>query len=220
MRAAVNRATRSVNFSGEQSLSFEYDIKQFSKYEEAKLAFGANVNIGQIFKLNVNGSENSIKRKTGVFAKFIQKNFTIDMDLPYDGNVFLNPLDQQNSLSQDPVYISSITYGRLGIIAIETEESFDEILFALKAAFSSKIISGELNIDTHSKDILAKSQLKVLVWGGKGNHAMRLVEGYNEFANFIINGGQFTKEVPGVPIYYSASHASDNSVFFTKFNVK
>lgn len=220
MRAAVNKATRDANFSGQQSLSFEYDIKQFSKYEEAKLAFGANVNVGSLFKLEASGSSHSIKKKTGVFAKFIHRNFTIDMDLPYDGNVFLNPLDKQNSSSHNPVYISSITYGRLGVLALESNYSYDEVLFALKAAFTAKVVNGELSIDIQSKKVLEESELKTYVLGGKGTDATQIVNGYKGFSDFIVNGGEFTADVPGVPIYFSASHASDNSIFFTKFSVE
>lgn len=94
MRASVFKAMRAANFSGEQSLAFDYNIKQFSYYSELKIAFGSNVNIGKIFSIDISGSNNKIKRTTGVFAKFTQKNFTIDMDLPADGNIFKNNSDR------------------------------------------------------------------------------------------------------------------------------
>lgn len=220
MRAAVNKATRSAYFSGEQSLSFEYDIKQFSKYEEVKFAFGGNVNVSNIFKLEFSGSDHNISKKTGVFAKFIQRNFTADMDIPFDGNIFLNNSDLQNSQSHNPIYINSITYGRLGILALESDYTYDEVLFALKAAFSAEIVNGELNIDSKNLEVLQKSSLKTYVLGGKGQDAVQLVNGFKGFSDFITNGGEFTANTPGVPIYFSASHASDNSVFFTEFNVE
>ncbi len=73
MRASVFKAMRAANFSGEQSLAFDYNIKQFSYYSELKIAFGSNVNIGKIFSIDISGSNNKIKRTTGVFAKFTQK---------------------------------------------------------------------------------------------------------------------------------------------------
>ncbi|MYY46888.1 hemolysin [Elizabethkingia anophelis] len=219
MRASVFKAMRAANFSGEQSLAFDYNIKQFSYYSELKIAFGSNVNIGKIFSIDISGSNNKIKRTTGVFAKFTQKNFTIDMDLPADGNIFKNNSDLALTNGKNPVYISSVTYGRLGIISIESNASYNEVNFALKAALTAGIVNGSLNIDSNSKKILEESDLSVYLVGGRGTDAVQVIKGFAGFSNFIVNGGQFTPEAPGVPIYFSASHASDNSVYYTTFTI-
>jgi thiol-activated cytolysin len=118
------------------------------------------------------------------------------------------------------VYISSITYGRLGIISLVSNYTYDEVSFALKAALNAKVVNGTLNIDVNSKKILDESDLSVYIVGGKGTDAVQVVTGFEGFSNFIINGGQFTAEAPGVPIYFSASHASDNSIYNTSFNIE
>lgn len=220
MRASVFKAMKAANFSGEQILSFDYNIKQFSYYSELKLAFGSNINIGKIFSIDISGSNNKIKKKTGIFAKFTQKNFTMDMDIPEDGNIFLNNSDLSTVLDRNPVYISSITYGRLGIISVVSDYSYDEVNFALKAALNAKVVNGTLNIDINSKKILDESDLSVYIVGGKGTDAVQVVKGFEGFSSFIVNGGQFTPEAPGVPIYFSASHASDNSIYNTSFSVE
>lgn len=220
MRASVIKAMKNANFSGQQSLSFDYNIKQFSYYNELKIAFGANVNIGSIFSIDISGSNNKVKKTTGIFAKFTQKNFTIDMDIPDNGNIFKNESDLALAASKNPVYINSVTYGRLGIISLESNYSYDETAFALKAALNAKMVNGSLNIDIQSKKILAESELSVYAVGGKGAEAVQLVKGYDKFIEFIVNGGQFTAEEPGVPIYFSASHAGDNSVYYTTFTVE
>ena len=79
------------------------------------------------------------------------KNFTIDMDLPADGNIFKNNSDLALTNGKNPVYISSVTYGRLGIISIESNASYNEVNFALKAALTAGIVNGSLNIDSNSK---------------------------------------------------------------------
>ena len=220
MRASVFKAMKAANFSGQQMLSFDYNIKQFSYYSELKLAFGSNINIGKIFSIDISGSNNKIKKNTGIFAKFTQKNFTMDMDIPEDGNIFLTNSDLSTVLNQNPVYISSITYGRLGIISLVSNYTYDEVSFALKAALNAKVVNGTLNIDVNSKKILDESDLSVYIVGGKGTDAVQVVTGFEGFSNFIINGGQFTAEAPGVPIYFSASHASDNSIYNTSFNIE
>lgn len=220
MRASVFKAMNDANFSGQQILSFDYNIKQFSYYSELKIAFGANVNIGGIFNIDISGSNNKVKKNTGIFAKFTQKNFTIDMDLPDNGNIFKNESDLGLAAPHNPVYINSITYGRLGVISLESDYSYNETAFALKAALNAKMVNGSLSIDVQSKKILEESDLTVYILGGVGSDAVQVVTGYEGFINFIVSGGQFTAQAPGVPIYFSAAHAGDNSVYYTTFTVE
>ncbi|RNA61502.1 hemolysin [Chryseobacterium nematophagum] len=220
MRSSMLNAMKSANFSGQQSLAFDYNIKQFSYYSELKIAFGANVNIGSIFSIDVSGSNNKVKKNTGIFAKFTQKNFTIDMDIPDNGNIFKNESDLNLAASKNPVYINSITYGRLGIISLESDYSYNETAFALKAALNAKMVNGSISIDVQSKKILEESDLKVYILGGVGSNAVEVVQGYQGFINFIVNGGEFTANAPGVPINFTAAHAGDNSVYYTTFTVE
>lgn len=217
MYRSLNKATGSPNFTGKQSLYFEYDFREFSYYRELKLAFGANVNIASVFKLDASVNSQKIKSKSALFARIVQKNFSVVMDYPYDGNIFLNNGDLNSVQAQSPVYVNSIIFGRMGIIAIESEYTYNELKTAFKAALTAGKINGELNLSTEYKKILQESSMKIFISGGKGQDVARIVEGYNEFKNFIINGGEFTQEVPGVPIFFTANYVQDNSVFNTTF---
>ena len=117
--------------------------------------------------------------------------------------------------TQTPVYINSIIFGRMGIIAIESDYSYNELKTAFKAALTAGKVNGELNISTEYKDILTQSSMKIFVSGGKGQDVAKIVEGYDEFKNFIINGGEFTRDIPGVPIFFTANYVHNNSVFST-----
>lgn len=152
-----------------------------------------------------------------MFARVVQKNFAMIMDYPYDGNIFLNNDDLQGVLSDSPVYVNSIIFGRMAIIAIESDYSFNELKAAVKASFSAGVVGGEINISAEYKKILQESTMRLFVSGGIGQDVAKIVEGYNEFNNFIVNGGEFTKDVPGVPIFFTANYAEDNSVFRTSF---
>lgn len=161
--------------------------------------------------------QSNIKSKSGLFARVVQKNFAMIMDYPYDGNIFLNNDDLQGVLSDSPVYVNSIIFGRMAIIAIESDYSFNELKAAVKASFSAGVVGGEINISAEYKKILQESTMRLFVSGGIGQDVAKIVEGYNEFNNFIVNGGEFTKDVPGVPIFFTANYAEDNSVFRTSF---
>ncbi len=205
--------------SGNQLVSFSYDMNQFSYYNEIKLAFGCNINVAKVFNLGVDVSKEKIKKNTGLIAKFIQKNFTVDMDLPLDGNILLNHSDMSNVGAYDPVYISSIVYGRMGVIIVETNESYEDVRVAVKAAFEAKIVNGELNLSYQHKQVLEKCDIKLSVTSGDGKGAVKAISGFEEFKNFIIEGGIFSQDVPGDPLFYTASYLSDNSPLYSRFKI-
>ncbi len=217
MYRSLTKAIESPNFTGKQSLSFEYDFREFSYYRELKLAFGANVDIASVFKLESSVNSTKIRAKSALFARIVQKNFSMIMDYPINGNIFSNESDLKSLSSQSPVYVNSIIFGRMGIIAIESNYSYDELKVAFKASLTAGKINGDLNINSDYKKILQESTLRIFVSGGIGQDVAKIVEGYDEFKNFIINGGEFTRDVPGVPIFFTANYASDNSVFRTSF---
>ena len=79
-----------------------------------------------------------------MFAKIVQRNYTVDMDLPADGNILLNHDDMGSVGKYDPIYISSITYGRMALISIESSESYDKVRIALQAALQAKSCKWEI----------------------------------------------------------------------------
>lgn len=217
-RQSVRNVMEREGMNGNQICSFSYDMSQFTYYNEVKLAFGCNINVAKVLNISIDVAQNKIRKKTGLIAKFIQKNFTIDMDIPIDGNLLLNNEELNGIDDYDPVYISSVTYGRLGTITIESNYTYDELRVAPKAAFEAKIINDELNLSYEYKKILEESDMHLSIINGDGS-GVKAIEGFNEFKEFIVKGGKFTKELPGDIIFYTASYLSDNSPYYAKFKV-
>lgn len=214
---SFQNALNSPYFSGKQVQAFEYDFKQFTSYNELKLAFGANVDIKGIFNLSDSLNYDKVKQKTGLFARVLQQNFSVIMDYPYEGNVFANDDDYYKVASKDPVYVNSITYGRMAIIAIESEYSYEALKNAFKASLSLKVVNADLNESNESKEIMDKAEIKLYVWGGAGLETMKLHEGASALSDWIMSGGEFTRENPGVPILFTANRVEDDSTFRTTF---
>ena len=60
--------------------------------------------------------------------------------------------DEINNIGRyDPVYISSITYGRMALISMESFESYDKLRVALQVALQAKVINGELDFSLEQK---------------------------------------------------------------------
>lgn len=212
------KALNEDGFSGQQIEEFEYDLKQFSRYSEMKLAFGANVDICSILKIEGSYESNNIKHKTGLFARVCQKNFDGVIDYPDDCNIFNN----NSKLSKYPnaAYINSITYGRMAIISIESDSSYNAVKSAFKLALNVKKINGEISMDAQAKKLLQEADIRIWVRGGIGADVVKTIGGFDEFANFIVNGGTFTKDVPGQPIFCTANRADDNSAFAIQFDTE
>ena len=204
------------NFSGQQIEEFEYDLKQFSKYSEMKLAFGSNVDICSILKIEGSYESNQIQHKTGLFARVCQKNFDGVIDYPEDGNIF----NDNSKLSKypDAVYVNSITYGRMAIISIESDSSYNAVKSAFKIALKAKKVNGEISMNAQAKKLLQEADIRIWIRGGNGEDVVKTIAGFDEFTNFIVNGGTFTKDVPGQPIFCTVNRADDNSAFSLKFN--
>lgn len=218
-KRALDEALTQPRFSGEQFRSFEYDYRSFQKYDELKLAFGADVNVASIFKLNTNVNTTRIRARSGLMARVCQRYFDVVMDYSEDGNIFRNNDDLSKFLSYDPVYISTVTYGRMAIIAIESEYSYEHLKAAFKATLSVGKLGATLSLDPEHKKIMDEATIRLFVWGGRGADAPKLMEGASELFGFVSNGGEFTATSHGQLIYCTASYASDNGLFSTKFRV-
>lgn len=151
MYRSLSKAVQSSSFTGKQFLSFEYDYRQFSYYQELKLAFGANVNIAGLFKLDASVGSTKINSKSGLFARIVQKNFALIMDYLIGGNIFQNESDLNSLLPSEPLYINSIIFGRMAIIAVESSYEYDELKVAFQAALTAGKIGAELNISAEHK---------------------------------------------------------------------
>lgn len=217
MVKSLQAAIDSPYFSGKQLESFEYDFRQFTSYNELKLAFGANVDVANIFKIDASANYEKIEAKSGLFARVVQKNFSVIMDYPYDGNVFENDDDYYGVAQKDPVYVNSITYGRMGIIAIESEASYESLKAAFKAALTVGKFGGELNLSAENKSILEQATIRTLVTSGASDDVCQVFNGFDKFAEFIVNGGEFTRETPGSPIFFTANRVEDDSVYRSSF---
>lgn len=214
---ALNEALKSPDFSGDQTEEFEYDFKRFSYYDELKLAFGANFNIASLLNISASCVSNKITHKTGLFARVFQQNFTAVMDYPEDGNLFKNNNDLNNHLTD--AYINSIIYGRLAIISMESDYSYDSVKTAFKAALAINKNSGGASLDAQYKKILDTADVHVYILGGDASGAAKTFESFESFEKFIKDGGAFSKTVPGVPIFITANHLNDNSAWVSQFEI-
>jgi thiol-activated cytolysin len=199
-----------------QNGTLSYSIEQFTSYDELKVAFGSNVNTRSLFGKNsssTNIEEGMISKRTGFYVKFYQTSFTLDMDLPNGSLVNDTNLDTGGV---EPVYVSSISYGRMGILSIETNELTETARTILNESFSKLFVNGESTLTQEERNFLDGADFNLYLIGGSGVTAVQSFQGYQSFVNHVAKG-TFSKSQPGVPIFCSYSYLNDNSQVKTTF---
>jgi len=216
---AINHAVHNKDFSGKQSQLFSYKMKNITHFSQIKIAFGANVNIGDIFSIDVNVNSGEVSGKTCLMADMSQIYFSAYMDFPYDGNIFKTEEIRQKYLPYDPIYIGTLHYGRKAVLLAESSYSYKDLSVAIRSAFKAKIINGELSLDTKTKNILTNTIIKICIIGPSEEEAYETINGFEEFQEYVIKKGVYTNQSFGALISFSGIHASDNRAFYNKFNI-
>ena len=159
---------------GQQSASVHFDIHRFTSYDELKMTFGSNANTSFLFWGSSSSQQEHkerISKSSGLYIRFIQKYFTIDME----------------SIVKKAV--NGFLYNKKEFLTVEEKGFFDE------------------------------ARMKVYVGGGNGDSGVKTLTGFDDFIKFISEGGHFSAETPGKPIFCSFAYLSDHSPYKVKFKI-
>lgn len=147
--------------------------------------------------------------KTRLVAKFIQNYYTLDLDLPdRPSDLFAEDVDRAQFGTYMPMYISTVTFGRMALFTIESEFSETQVRAFLNASYAG--VHG--SVSTDFDQLKSKSTMKVYILGGSGGDAGATINGFDQFKNYIIAGGNYSKTSPGAPISYKLRYIKDNSI--------
>lgn len=213
----LNRQFKNASFK--QNEDFQFSVEQFTSYNELKQVFGSNVNTSALFWGNSSASSSSsyeITKSTGLYLKFWQTSFVATMDIPDGiyGNIDSNMIDSA-------VYVNSVTYGRMGILTLETNYKYGEAENMIQNCFHTILSHGSSYLTKEEKDFLQGCDFKVMLLGGAGATAVQSFTGLSGFVDHIKNG-MFSDSQPGVPISCTFANVADNSpanIIF-KYNIK
>lgn len=222
-RVFLRKALLASGFSGAQIEEFLYETFNFYYYDEIKWAYGSNVNIKGLFSSSSISTDVSVVRTqfpTAMIAKFTIKNFTMVLDEPSNGKlVDEQNVDQATLYGYSPVYVNTITYGRMGIIVIESNNMSSEVRSAYEKAIKKLFKRSNETLTEYEKTLVNTSKINVYLIGGTGSPQAQAVTGYDQFINYIAHSGDFSASDPGVPILFSMRYLSDNTPVTTTFRM-
>lgn len=197
----------------------QFSINQFTYYDEIKTAIGNNTNINFLFGGSGKSSDQTnyhIHKMTGLYIKFWQTSFTATMD---DPDIPYSTL--QKEYEDSAVFINSITYGRLGIMAIETNEDFEVAKSLLQKSFHALMVGGRSSLTNQEQKFLEECDTRAYIQGGEGSSAAESLTGLEAFLKYVKNE-KFSTKQPGVPIFCTFENVSDNSLskIHFKFHIR
>lgn len=200
----------------------EYYFTEFNTYSDIEKSFGSDVQLGKIFSAKVSKNSKKTRSSGRLMAKIISKNFTVIMATPKH-NIGFFQAQADNSIGIDgrngrngrkspdilPVYIKSITYGKVAFIAIESEYSYNEVKQALQNIITYNLIDTRIEMDKRTKEILSKSTISILaIYDNAKAQLSNDIETLNEI--MLLN---YSSASYGVPIYYQGRYVYNNSAF-------
>lgn len=179
-------------------------------YSEEQLALSLHTSYkGKALKISGGFNYNKSEKKTRLVVKFIQSYYTIDMDMPQQpSDLFSEDIDRDFFGSYAPMYVATVTYGRLALFTIESSLSEDSVRVYLEGSY--KKVSG--NASAEFNRLIATSEMKAYILGGSGEDASGVIDGFESFKNYIKQGGNYSADSPGAPISYKLRNIKDNSV--------
>lgn len=195
---------------GEQPGDMTFTVNQIYSEDQLKQAIGGGFSLGKLVDIKANYDFNSTDSKTRTVAKFVQKYFTADMDIPQSGS-FVTSIP--NSTTYSPVYVSSLTYGRMGLFFFESSASSSQVNAAINTTINFVFGKSTIQASTDQKAIFNTSTIKVYTTGGSGTESVQSITGYEGFVNFILTGGKFNTNSRGSILAYKLRALNTNAVY-------
>lgn len=197
-----------------------YEISQVFDESQVAVNVGGSIDWAGVASVAAMfGFDNDVST-TKVLVEFTQAYYTIDVDVPglpsdfFTDEVGVPELQTFTGEDNPPMYVQSITYGRRVIFSLESTHSAQEIRFALDASFDALLWGGGVDVDTSHREVLDQSKISALVLGGAGSDAVKTVFGVDGLFEYLVAGGDYSKDSPGAPIAYKLAYLDNSGVEF------
>ena len=212
MRAAISELLNK-NFNAPPA-NMTYNSYEVHDEQHLKLALGASYS-GAVNTVKGSTNFKYDKEKTRYIVKIEQVFYTVDIDLPKKASDFFNDnFDYRTQFgAEKPVYISSIKYGRVLLLGIESTLSKID----LEAKINASILSGKFTAEAETayNELKKSATITGRVFGGNAKLAGKTIGDFASIRTFLEEGATFGKENLGVPLSYRLRELGTNETFKT-----
>jgi thiol-activated cytolysin len=203
--------------TGSTAADISSEIEQVHSEEQLNMALGVQASWGLgVASLKSNFNFSDTQTRSRYVVKFTQAYYTVDMDAPANPSAVFAPdttlaeVSAKIDAAHPPVYVSSVTYGRMVLFTFESQYSDEEMGAALQFAYSGGVdVSGQVSVTY--KDMISQSKITAFILGGDAGTATQTIDSYEALIQFIKDGGNYSRQSPGAPIAYKLGYLKDNS---------
>ncbi len=198
---------------------FEYDSQVISTYESFKKVFKLHASADILFglvtaKFDYQKSEASSEKSNKVLVRFSQKLFNASMDSKHYSKWIEGGFDVSSTGKYEPLYVSSVDYGRMGYILVETTKTAEQTKKMISGAINADFLDIQVGADFESKQqfkkLFEEGKVKIMVNGGRAE-AQTNISDIQSFFNFIRLPKNEELVKTSVPISYKIRRVRDNT---------
>ncbi len=203
------------------NLSIEFS--EINSSDEFNMKIGVGVQKSK-FHISNNFELDKVNKQTNLLVTIKQVYYTVDVDLPNSQYGFFSEdvknEDLENAISPEviPTYVSSVSYGRIALISIQSNYSATEIENQLRAGWGKmsenpgssplKLTSVDFSNSIRSFASDSQTSISVFIYGGSTENAYQAalssVENFSFGEEFF--GDYDVRESAGLPISYKFRH--------------
>ena len=217
VRQAMNEIIANNNGIG----AARFDFNQFQVHSREQLAASLGVNVSTLSSsFNAKLSFSTDQEYNRWLVQLNQSYYTIVYDKPATYSEVFAPevtpemLDRYVGPGNPAVYVSSVTYGRIFYLLVETTASRQELAASVEASFSAAVAGGGIEGDVEYVSELENSHIKVFALGGDEELALATFSGdFEAVRDFLTQGGDIAT---GRPLSYTLRALKDNSAVKVK----
>lgn len=154
---------------------------------------------------------NFTQDKVHVLVRFVQKLFSVGMDIPKGG--ILKDVDPKYLNGVVPVYVSDIYYGRMVYAVFSSTSAIADLRAALKASFQQ----GSVDLQMKYKEILETSDVQAVLVGGDATIHSQVLNGWSALKKALARPVEIST---AAPISFSMRYADDDSAAKTHYTDK
>ncbi len=209
---ALHNEIMAQEIPGQASNQFQFEATEVNTEEALDLKISAGVSYSGLVSASVKAGFNYSKsNSTNKFlVRFSQTFYTVDLDQAGDKFLY-ESFDLSAFKGYRPVYVSSVAYGRVGFLSVETTLDKKTFETTLALAISYGSVEGETDVSLAKTKLTETSTIKINLIGGTSTPTS-MEEFFNE-----IRDGVFSDNNRGVIIAYKLRFVDDNSIANTKF---
>ncbi len=186
--------------------NFQLDIEEVQSEQQLALEMGLNVNTFST-KVRSNLSFSTDRSYNRFLVKLTQSYYTMSFDLPtsldqlFDESVTPEQLATYVQPDNPATFISSVTYGRIFYMLVESTSSRQEMAAKLDVSYGAFRNSVDGSVDVDSFQEMNNVKIKVIAYGGDAAGTFELA-GEATIQNFAEKLAESTDIRAGLPLSY------------------